>query len=213
MKKSTIFLLLGLSISFWGKLKAQESDTLQQLEIQAFSLPNTQDSSMLSLDSLRGSKAIALIFCSTHCSFCNNYIDRLNSMAAEFAKQNVHFIAINSDDPGLSEENTFGGMAAARPFNFPYLHDSTQIIARLLEVTINPEALILVPKDSVFRLVYRGKIDNIPLNIPGVEDHRKPFLANALKDVLKAKSPLVPKTALGGCHIQFIDKEEPSKQE
>jgi len=65
----------------------------------------------------------------------------------------------------------------------------------------------------VFRLVYRGKIDNIPLNLPGVQNHLKPFLADALEDVLKAKSPLVPKTALGGCHIKWIDKENSTEQE
>lgn len=211
MKKSTIFLLLSLSLITYQPVNAQ--DTLSAITIDGFALRNANDSNLVVLDSFRHKKAIALVFFGTYCSFCKNYTTRLNKMAKEFEDQNVGFLAINSNHPDQSDENTFEGMMAARPFWFPYLHDSTQEIARALEVTINPEALILIPEDSVFRLVYRGKIDNIPLNLPGVQSQLKPFLANALEDVLQAKSPLVPKTALGGCHIKWIDKEDSIEQE
>lgn len=207
MKKSTIFLLLTFSLLTYRPVSAQ--DTLNQLSIESFTLPGILNDTTVSLDSLRDKKAIALVFCNTYCSFCKNYIERLNDMGKAYEAQNVSFLVIDSNHPELHEDEEL----TVNPFDFPYLRDSTQEIAKSLNVTINPEALILVPEDSVFRLVYRGKIDNIPLNLPGVQSHIKPFLANALEDVLQAKSPLVPKTALGGCHIKWIDKEDTSNQE
>lgn len=207
MKKSTIFLLLTLSLLSYQHTSAQ--DTLNAFTIDGFSLPGVLNDTTISLDSMKDDKAIALIFCNTYCSFCKDYIDRLNDMVEKYKEKQVSFLVIDSNHPELHEDEEL----TENPFDFPYLRDSTQEIAQLLEVTINPEALILVPEDSVFRLVYRGKIDNIPLNLPGVESHLKPFLANALEDVLQAKSPLVPKTALGGCHIKWIDKEDSTNQE
>jgi peroxiredoxin len=207
MKKSTIFLLLSLSLITYPSLSAQ--DTLESVTIKGFTLPYTDNSGLLSIDSLKDQKAIALVFCNTYCSFCKNYIDRLNAMARAYDSLQVSFLVIDSNHPGLSNKDEI----TTNSFEFPYLRDSTQEIARMLEVTINPEALILVPEDSVFRLVYRGKIDNIPLNLPGVQSHIKPFLANALEDVLKAKSPLVSKTELGGCRIKWIDKESSANEE
>jgi peroxiredoxin len=87
--------------------------------------------------------------------------------------------------------------AAARGFNFPYLRDETQAVAKAFGATHTPQIFLF---DSNRKLKYEGKIDD---NWQEPGKVKSAYLREAILEVLGNKEVSVPETFSIGCTIKW----------
>jgi len=113
-----------------------------------FSLTGVDDKTY-SLNEFSEKKILIVIFSCNHCPYVQAYEERIIAIQKEFAKEGVQIIAINSNDDVKYPDDSFDEMkkrANAKRFNFPYLRDETQDIAKafapiLIFTHLSPVAL------------------------------------------------------------------------
>src|SRR4030095_15777863 len=91
------------------------------------------DGKLWSLDSFREAPVLVVIFTCNHCPYAKANEDRLIAIQRDYAGRGVRFVAITPNDDQGYPEDSFENMkirAAEKGFNFPYLRDETQDIAR-----------------------------------------------------------------------------------
>jgi peroxiredoxin len=159
----------------------------------------------IALKDFQDHKAVVVVFTSSHCSWALQYVDRLIEMHGEFDSSKVAFLAINSNDPTLSGRDSETRMAKIAKYPFPYLKDKDQSVAKLFEVSKTPEAFVLIPQkeEKNFLMVYRGKIDDNPVDASLV---KKSFLKDAIQATLKGEKPEIESTMPNGCGIKWIEQ-------
>jgi peroxiredoxin len=87
--------------------------------------------------------------------------------------------------------------AVEQNFNFPYLRDEDQSVARAFDATHTPE-IFLFNKER--KLVFHGKIDDNWQEPRKVQNH---YLRNAIDELLAGKDISVPETFTIGCTIKW----------
>lgn len=164
-----------------------------------FSLRGVDDKTY-SLKDFSDKKILIVIFSCNHCPYVQAYEERIIALQNEFEKDGVKIIAINSNDDVKYPDDSFDEMkkrAAAKRFNFPYLRDETQDIAKAFGATHTPQ-IFLFDKDR--KLKYEGKIDD---NWQEPAKVKSAYLKEAILEVLKEKEVSVPETFSIGCTIKW----------
>ena len=87
--------------------------------------------------------------------------------------------------------------AKERGFNFPYLRDESQGIARAYGARFTPEIFVF---DKDRELAYHGRIDD---NYDDPDDVRRRDLRKALDEILAGKPVSVPDTEPIGCTVKW----------
>lgn len=186
-------LLLLLALASMSPLTGQAQ------AISTFTLPSSTGQTE-SLANYANRKAVVVLFTSTHCSYAEKYVDRVRALYQAFAPQGVAFLAINSNDPALNQNDALPVMRLSQPYPFPYLKDETQQIARLFNASKNPEVFILQPSGGSFMVVYHGKIDDNPLDAAMVREN---YLRDALQQIIAGNKPAAAETPAAGCNIRW----------
>lgn len=112
-------------------------------------------------------------------------------------------IAINPNDLDLSPEDSYELMierAKEKEFNFPYLYDDTQAIARTYGANHTPHVFVLSKQGENFIVKYTGAIDD---NTDKPEDVTKRYVNDAINSLLAGKPIAVPSTKSIGCTIKW----------
>ena len=165
----------------------------------AFALPGV-DGSTYSLDGFAGNVAVVIIFSCNHCPYVQAYEDRLIAVQQDYANRGVQVIAINPNDDAGYPEDSFGKMverANAKQFNFPYLRDASQEVAKAYGATHTPQLFVF---DRSRRLAYTGKIDDNWQRPDAVMRH---YLRDALDALIRGAAPSEPATHAIGCTIKW----------
>lgn len=163
-----------------------------------FSLPGT-DGKTHTLNSLSGGKAIVLNFTCNHCPYAQAYEDRFMALVREFSSKGVSFAAINPNDDQRYPDDSFEKMktrAATRGFNFLYLRDATQQVARAYGAVCTPHLFVI----AAGKVVYEGRIDD-NWKDPAAAKHHD--LRDAIMAVLAGKPVPTPNTNPMGCSIKW----------
>jgi peroxiredoxin len=163
-----------------------------------FILPAT-DSNIYSLESFSNKKALVVIFSCNHCPYVQAYEDRIIEIQSDYASE-VQIVAISSNEDTNYPEDSFAKMkerSQLKKFNFPYLHDETQLIAKAYGATHTPEIFLF---DSKRELVFHGKIDD---NWQEPQSVKSKYLRNAIDELLSGKQISVPETFTIGCTIKW----------
>lgn len=167
--------------------------------IPSFNLPSI-DGKTYSVDSFKNKKALIIIFSCNHCPYVQAYEDRMIAIQKDYDEKGVTIIAINSNDSIQYPEDSFEEMkrrSISKKFNFPYLRDETQSVAKSFDAAHTPEIFLF---NAERKLVYHGKIDD------NWQDERKvkaKYLRNALDELLSGKEISVPETYSIGCTIKW----------
>ena len=108
-----------------------------------FELPNPSKTNELqSLDELKGEKGTLVIFMCNHCPFVLHVIDKINELYEDYNERGIEFIAINANDiekyPADSPEKMIE-FQIERNFDFPYLFDESQAVAKAYEAACTPD--------------------------------------------------------------------------
>ncbi len=171
-----------------------------------FSLVNVNGKT-LTLADFTGARALVVMFICNHCPFVKHLANDLAAFGAEYMQEDVAVIAINSNDasnyPADSPEQMVAE-AEARGYQFPYLYDETQDVAKAYRAACTPDFYLF---DENQELVYRGQFDasrpdnGIP--ITGAD------LRAALDAVLAGKKPSEKQLPSIGCNIKWQPENEP----
>lgn len=163
-----------------------------------FNLPAV-DGNTYSLNSFKDKEALIVIFSCNHCPYVRAYEDRIIQIQNDY-KDKLQIVAINSNDTKNYPEDSFEEMikrAKEKKFNFPYLRDETQEVAKAYGATHTPEIFLF---DKERKLVFHGKIDD---NWQEPEKVKTPYLRNAIDELLSGKAISVPETFTIGCTIKW----------
>ncbi|MBX7243473.1 MAG: redoxin domain-containing protein [Bacteroidia bacterium] len=154
----------------------------------------------VSLSQFSQQKAIVLVFTSSHCKFATQYVTRLNNLYNEFNSKGVTFIAVNSNDASMSPSDNPEQMRTISRYNFSYLKDNDQSVAKALGAEKTPEVFILKPAGSQFEVVYKGAIDDNPLDESMVKNTS---LKNAIQQTIGGSKPSQGSAVSLGCPIKW----------
>jgi peroxiredoxin len=143
--------------------------------------------------------ATVVVFTCNHCPYALAWHDRIADAARDYADRGVAFLAINSNDSERYPRDSYQAMqqrVAAEDWPMPYLHDSSQEVARSYGAQTTPDVFVL---DAEGRLRYRGAPD-ADYDDPG---QRASWLRDALDALLDGAEPSRPETKPVGCSIKW----------
>jgi peroxiredoxin len=177
----------------------------------AFELPGvtgeghaTLDFETYALDDF-DSTALVVVFTCNHCPTAQAYQDRIKALQADYADADV--VAINSNNaieahaggnefyPTDSIEH-MNARAASEAFNFPYLRDESQAVARAYGAQCTPHAFVF---DDERRLVYQGAIDD---DREG-EDVTEQYVRDAVEAVVAGETYPTETVSPMGCSTKW----------
>lgn len=164
-----------------------------------FELPGVDDRSH-TLTDYADREALAVVFTCNHCPYARAWEDRLVQTQADYADRSVQLVAISSNDAERYPDDGFPKMkerAQEKGFNFPYLYDESQEIARAYGAERTPE-IFLFDKGGTLR--YHGAVDDSYDDPASV---KSAYLRDALDAVLAGQEPPNSETAPVGCSIKW----------
>ena len=129
----------------------------------SFNLMNVNNE-MISLDHAKGLNGTVIVFICNHCPYVKAIATRLKKEADELLEHSIKTIAIMSNDVINYPDDSFENMkifSEKYKFNFPYLYDETQEIAKNYNAVCTPDFFGF---DKNLMLKYRGRIDSKVMN-------------------------------------------------
>lgn len=185
--------LIFMSLSF---IKKSEQSVLD------FKLKNV-DGREISLSDYPNAKGFIIVFTCNHCPFAKLYPKRLNALQLKYQNLGVPLIAISSTDTVMYESDSFLKMvekSKIEEFNFPYLYDATQKVAKDFKAQKTPHVYVLWKEDNKYVIKYNGAIDD---NGAEQENVKNPYVQMAVDALLSNNKIKVKETKSIGCQIYF----------
>ncbi|HHG89437.1 MAG TPA: thioredoxin family protein [Devosia sp.] len=178
------------------------SPDMPELGVKAagFTLPAT-DGKMYSLSDIMGENGAVIAFICNHCPYVRAITDRMVADARTLQKLGVGFGAICSNDANKSPDDSFENMvvfAKERGFNFPYLHDESQEVARAYEAVCTPDFFGLNAEGLI---EYRGRMDEGRTTPP--PQGAKRDLVEAMAEIVRTGKGPEDQIASAGCSIKW----------
>jgi peroxiredoxin len=165
-----------------------------------FALTDVVTGKTVRRDDFRGQKALLVIFICTHCPYVKHVEKGLAQLGSDYAGK-LGIVAICSNDAVNYPDDSPAGLkhqAQTLGFEFPYLYDESQAVARAYDAACTPDIYLF---DKDFKLVYRGQFDGSrPGN--GVPVTGKDLRA-AIDAVLNGANPGADQKASIGCNIKW----------
>ena len=124
-----------------------------------FKLPST-DGRQLSLNDIAGETGTVIVFICNHCPYVHAVIDRLVGEVSALKEHGIGAAAVCSNDAANYPDDSFPNMvkfAKNNSFNFPYLHDEDQSVAKAYGAACTPDFFGFNSKNE---LQYRGRLDS-----------------------------------------------------
>jgi peroxiredoxin len=165
-----------------------------------FALPGVDHATHTLSKILRDNRAVAVIFSCNHCPYVRAWEGRMKAIQHDYADRGVVLVAINPNDAGKYPEDDFTQMtlrAQEEDFNFLYLRDDAQDVARAYGAERTPHVFLL---DSEGMLRYRGAIDD---NYEFAEQVEQPYLRDAIEALLAGRDPETQTTKAIGCTVKW----------
>lgn len=156
-----------------------------------------------SLADFKDKDAIVIAITCNHCPMAVAYEDRLIAFAKKHCgtDSKVALIAINVNNGEADRIDKMKERCKEKGFNFAYLYDPSQKIARDLGATRTPEFFVF---DKNRKLVYTGAFDDGKAK---AENATKQYVETAVLAALKGQAASETETAPVGCGIQFDKKK------
>ncbi len=152
-------------------------------------------------------EALVVMFICNHCPFVKHVVEELGRLGRDYIRRGVGIVAINSNDvhtyPQDGPEH-MKALADREGWEFPYLLDATQQVAREFRAACTPDFYVF---DAQRRLVYRGQLDD---SRPGSgKSVTGRDLRVALDAVLAGEAVPEAQVASLGCNIKWAPGNAP----
>jgi len=187
---------------------ARVPSTMLELGTSApdFALLEPASGNTVSLSDFNG-KPLVVVFICNHCPFVKLIADKMAEAAAEFQRQGVGFVAINSNDVANYPDDSPEKMVefiTGYGASFPYLFDETQEVAKAYRAACTPDFYLF---DAEHKLAYRGQFDAArPGNEQPVTGADLRAAVNAVLAGQPATEAQIPSL---GCNIKWKAGNEP----
>ena len=172
----------------------------------AFELPAT-DGRIVRLEDFAGAQALLVAFICNHCPYVQHILAGFLAFARDYQARGLAIVAISSNDAGTHPDDSPEMMKVAaeqREFNFPYLYDETQQVARAYRAACTPDFFLYDHRQG---LAYRGQFDaSRPGNGVPVTGTSLRAAADAVLAGQPAPAEQLPSI---GCNIKWKAGNEP----
>jgi thiol-disulfide isomerase/thioredoxin len=125
-----------------------------------FFMKDTNSNDFFTFSGCKGEKGTLVMFICNHCPFVLHVMEEIIKIANDYRVQGVGVVAISSNDvltyPQDSPEN-MREFAFENRFEFPYLYDETQEVAKAFDAACTPDFFLFDTQD---KLIYRGQLDD-----------------------------------------------------
>ena len=168
----------------------------------SFRLKST-DGNQISLDNIKGENGTLIMFICNHCPYVKAVIEDIVMDCRELEKYGINSVAICSNDAKNYPEDSFDKMvefSKKHNFNFPYLHDESQEIAKKYNAVCTPD---FFGYNEKLELQYRGRMRELKELKPvrsGDSD-----LLTALKMISKTNNGPRDQIPSMGCNIKWVN--------
>ncbi len=158
------------------------------------------DGKNYALNDFKDAKALLIIFMCNHCPYVKAKQETIKNLQAKYKDKGLAIIGINSNESENYPEDSFEGMAETakeKNFNFVYLHDKTQEVAKAYGASCTPDPFLF---DAEQKLVYHGRFDD------ALEPGQKATefdMDEAIAAVLEGKKPKHNFLYSIGCSIKW----------
>lgn len=155
-----------------------------------------------------GESGLLVVFACNHCPFVVHVADALGEVSKKLAEQGVATVAINSNDLEKYPQDGPGemkGFAAEHGWDFPYLLDESQEVAKAFGAACTPDFFLLRPDG---RLFYTGQFDDSRPR-SGLDAHGGDVI-EAARRMQAGEEPLARPYPSSGCNIKWKPGNEPS---
>jgi peroxiredoxin len=125
-----------------------------------FNLISTENK-LISLNNIKGEKGTLIMFICNHCPYVKAVIEDIVEDCKSLKQLGVNSVAIMSNDTKNYPEDSFENMikfSEKHKFNFPYLIDKDQEIAKKYNAVCTPD---FFGYNSKLELQYRGRISEL----------------------------------------------------
>ena len=124
-----------------------------------FNLPDTVSGKNLTFNDVKGEKGAAVMFICNHCPYVIHVNAEIKRISDEYSAKGIGFVAISSNDVVNYPQDAphlMTKLVEQEGFNFPYLYDETQGVAKAYDAACTPDFYVF---DADNTLAYRGRID------------------------------------------------------
>lgn len=158
-------------------------------------LPGT-DGKTHSLDDLKSKDVVVVVFTCNSCPYARDYEGRMMDFVKKHGEK-AALVAINVNKVAEDSLEKMTERAKEKEFNYPYLFDETQKIAKDYGATSTPEFFVL-NKDR--EVVYMGAMDDNA----DASKAKVSYVEEAVAATLKGESPKTKETAAVGCLVRYV---------
>ena len=165
-----------------------------------FTLKNI-DGKMLSYADIKGKNGTVIAFICNHCPYVHAIIKRFITDAQILKTHGINTVCIMPNDTDNYPEDSFENMqkfAHENNFNFPYLIDETQEIAKSYDAICTPDIFGFNAKGQ---LQYRGRLDSSGPN--AADDRTEKELVNAMLQIAQDGIGPANQSPSMGCSIKW----------
>ncbi|HYV35436.1 MAG TPA: thioredoxin family protein [Gemmataceae bacterium] len=190
----SVLLIVGLAGSFDA---AQDEFKIGDTAPEFKNLPGIDGKAHSSGDFKRD--VLVVVITTNHCPVAMMYEERVINFTKKYATgkdAKVDIVAINVNNLEEDKLDAMKAHAKKKEFNFPYLYDQSQAIAKKLNTHVTPEFYVF---DKNRKLVYWGAMDD---NMDESKITER-YLVPAVDAVLAGKAVTNTKTKAFGCLVQY----------
>jgi len=167
-----------------------------------FKLKNT-NGKMVALSDYKDAKGVIVIFDCNTCPYSKAYNERILNLNKKYASKGFPVVLIQPNDPQISPGDSYEDMvkqAEKKGYDFPYLFDETQGVAKNFGATNTPHVFLLKKEGAEFKVVYIGAIDDSAKDASAVT---KKYVEESVDALLSNKPVPSTKTKAIGCTIKW----------
>ena len=161
------------------------------------------ENKIISLNDVKGEKATLIMFICNHCPYVKAVIEEVVSDSKELEKDGIKSVAVMSNDTVNYPDDSFEKMiefSNDNQFNFPYLIDETQEIAKKYDAVCTPD---FFGYNGNLELQYRGRIRELK-DLKPIEGGESDLL-KAMKMIAKTGQGPKEQVPSMGCNIKWFN--------
>ena len=158
------------------------------------------DGNDTTLDKLKKSNGILVVFSCNTCPWVIRWQDRYNILSAFSRKNDIGFVAVNSNARLHESVDSMDEMiyhATANEYGFPYVLDEDAKLAKAFGAMKTPHVYLF---NSDNKLVYTGAIDD---NAKSAKKVKNNYLMDAIRALGSNKKIKISETKALGCSIKY----------
>ena len=165
-----------------------------------FELKSTNEK-ILKLDDIKGENGTLIMFICNHCPYVKAVTKDIVEDCNNLKKMGINSVAICSNDAVNYPEDSFENMikfANNNNFNFPYLSDETQEVAKAYDAVCTPD---FFGYNKNLELQYRGRLRELKNLVPVRDGDSDLF--NAMKQIAETDKGPEEQIPSAGCGIKW----------